>query len=335
MNGGLGAARGRVRLLPAVGLAVPGTAGPGSPGGGLQPVSRQGTAPTSERMHCGRPARMWPSASAIITATARPIRVLMRAWPRDEGVLEAEVPVDPPVDPLARGAPLVAPPPGTGCHAASGVKMRRFPARQVDAHDAPPSPRPSRRPDARTPRAPCFRGHRPRPGSGTSGSRKRRVPPRSPGRPSTAAPRLRALAEHFSLLRVHHGIGALRKQRPRDRLAGIRSPAPPSPGATTRACRSADGCRGRPLSRAFSGPLSKPRFGAEIRTPRRQARRRREQRAEHPLQRLHFRGRSTRHRKGPPEPHGAHRRSGAARNRTTSFTVRHAVPVRASGPPLS
>ena len=28
MNGGLGAARGRVRLLPAVGLAVPGTAGP-------------------------------------------------------------------------------------------------------------------------------------------------------------------------------------------------------------------------------------------------------------------------------------------------------------------
>ena len=47
-----------------------------------QPVSRYGTAPTSERIRSARPARAWASAMAIITASASPTRVFILASPR-------------------------------------------------------------------------------------------------------------------------------------------------------------------------------------------------------------------------------------------------------------
>ena len=50
--------------------------------GAAQPVSAKGTAANSERMDSGRPARRCPNASAIITASATPTRVRIRASPR-------------------------------------------------------------------------------------------------------------------------------------------------------------------------------------------------------------------------------------------------------------
>ena len=46
------------------------------------PVSAKGTAPTSERMRCRRPARAWAKARAIITVRASPTRALTRLRPR-------------------------------------------------------------------------------------------------------------------------------------------------------------------------------------------------------------------------------------------------------------
>ena len=47
-----------------------------------QPVSRSGATPTSGRIRSAWPARTCPNASAIITASASPIRAFILARPR-------------------------------------------------------------------------------------------------------------------------------------------------------------------------------------------------------------------------------------------------------------
>ena len=185
-----------------------------------QPVSRSGTAPTSERMRSAWPARTCAKGQRHHHRQRQPDTGLHLRKAADVVGLEVEAVVEAAVDPLHRRTPVVAAPPG---RAAPGRGREDAPvvAVEIDAHDAAVLPGghpagPVARLAARALEA--------------EGRCRAAVFQRAAG----AAVGLEALerhradlaglgadARHPAALVVNDDIGALGEQRPRDRLSRV------------------------------------------------------------------------------------------------------------------